>query len=231
LPNPLSREVLPGAIEPGRIHDLASKINDICRSATLDLAYRVGELVIAEIYQGNVDSWAREGTRNVSYRKLSQRADLLMSPSALCRAVAVYSLCERIGGRTTWRHLTASHLQEVLPLPSGQQERLLHAAEAERWPVARLREEVSKRRPARRRPRRPRLPKVMALLEAFRELVDDEVVAGLRADPEAPRALQELVADVQRSLERIEKALHGTTEGAPRASSEMRLKCVATKSD
>jgi hypothetical protein len=207
------------------MHDLASRINEICRTATLDLAYRVGELVIAELYEGNLDGWAREGTRSVSYRKLAQRPDLLMSPSALCRAVAVYSLCERMGGRATWRHLTASHLQEVIPLPSQQQERLLKVAEAERWPVARLRAEVSKRRPTRRRTSGSRIRKMVTLLKAFRGMVGEEVVAVLGEDPDASRDFYQLVSDVQRSLTEIQCALQGTPDERARISSEMRLKC------
>src|SRR4029077_13450288 len=66
------------------------------------------------------------------------------------------TLCERIGDRAGWRHLTASHLQEVLA-DRSHQERLLRAADEEHWSVSRLREEVSKQRPMTIRSRQPDL--------------------------------------------------------------------------
>ncbi len=217
----LSRDVDAAPVDPSRIGDVASRINDICRTATLDLAFRVGEIVIRELYDGSFDTWTQEGTRRPSYRKLAQRGDLLMSPSALCRAVAVYSLCERLGGRASWRHLTASHLQEVLSLPAAQQERLLNVAEAERWPVARLRAEVSKRRPTRRRTSRLRPARLVERLKEFLGMVDLEVLDGLEAS--ASEELSEVVGDVQRCLAEIESALQRAHGSA--MDSEKRLKC------
>ena len=126
---------------------LAGRINAMYREATLDVTYSIGELVIRELYEGELGLCGRQGTRRASYRRLAARGDLLLSPSALCRAVAIYVLCHRMGGRGSWRHLTASHIQEVLALEAPQQEHLLHAAEAEHWTVSRLRAEVQKRRP------------------------------------------------------------------------------------
>src|SRR2546423_10983013 len=103
-----------GAVTQEKLDDLTRRINAIYRRGTLDVVCAVGELVIHELYEGNVETWGRDGTRRTSYRKLSSRGDLLLSPSALCRAVAVYILCKRLGGRANWRNLTASHLQEVL---------------------------------------------------------------------------------------------------------------------
>jgi hypothetical protein len=55
-------------------------------------------------------------------------------------------LCRRLGGKDAWRHLSASHLQELLPLDAQNQERLSRIAETERWTVARVRAEVDKLR-------------------------------------------------------------------------------------
>lgn len=226
LDKALSARLDEAVVDQSRINLLASEINKICRTATLDLAYRVGELVIGELYGGSTDRWARQGTRSISYRKLAHRADLLMSPSALCRAVAVYTLCEKIGGRAAWQHLTASHLQEVLPLPPAQQERLLKVAEAERWPVARLRAEVSKRRPSRRRSGRSRLKKVMSLLKACQRAVNDEILFDVERG--AADELAELLTDVQRRIGAIQSALAAPRDAAVCAS-ETRLKCPTAK--
>jgi hypothetical protein len=221
----LSRAGEPALVDQRRIRDLAVKINEICRSATLDLAYRVGELVIQEIYEGSLEAWAEHGTRSISYRKLAHRGDLIMSPSALCRAVAVYTLCERFGGRESWRHLTASHLQEVLPLPVDQQERLLDIAEAEHWTVARLRAEVSKRRPPRRRGGKTGLAKVVGRLKSVLGMMDMDTLGDLEGVSSGE--LTEVLEDVQRRLAEIAGALHRSREQSKQ--SEMRLKCPGNK--
>jgi hypothetical protein len=125
------------------LEEVARQINEICRRATFDLAYEIGELIVRKLF-GNLSDWNRYGTRHPSYRQLARRGDLLLSPSGLCRSVGVYSICERLGGRGTWKHLSVSHLQEVLPLEDAEQERLLGMAENERWTVSRLRAEVRK---------------------------------------------------------------------------------------
>ncbi len=129
------------------VDELAARINALYRDASLDVTYAIGELVIRELFEGEVGLWGRDGTRRRSYRQLAARGDLVLSPSALCRAVAIYVLCARTGGRAAWRHLSTSHLQEVLALESPQQESLLRAADAQGWTVARLQAEVRKRRP------------------------------------------------------------------------------------
>src|SRR5262249_42992190 len=125
---------------------VARQVNEICRCATFDLSLRIGAVIINELYDGSIELWEKEGSRRPMYRKLAARGDLLLSPSGLCRAVAVHALCERLGGRARWRHLSTSHLQEILPLDRPQQERLIQIAEAERWTVAQLRSEVLRRR-------------------------------------------------------------------------------------
>jgi hypothetical protein len=191
-----------------RIDALARRINAVYRKATLEVVCAVGEMVILELYDGSIDTWGREGTRRASYRKLASRGDLLLSPSALCRAVAVFILCKRIGGRSHWRHLTASHIQEVLALEPSQQEHLLDAADVERWSVSRLRQEVHKQRTQSPRIRQRRLVNVIRDLttflakrqellvnpDALREL-DGETAEELR---EAVRQLSEQISNLQR---------------------------------
>src|SRR6266852_6521992 len=84
----------PRRLAANKIDELASRINEISREATLDWARSVGELVIHELFAGSVDAWRQEGRRQ-SYRKLAARSDLSVSPSSLWRAVGVYVLCER----------------------------------------------------------------------------------------------------------------------------------------
>ncbi len=196
--------------EGERLGRLAQRINAIYRGATLDVACAIGQLVIQELFQGNVAIWGHEGTRRPSYRMLAARGDLLLSPSALCRAVAVYALCERLGGRENWRHLTASHLQEVLALEMAQQERLLRSADAERWTVSRLRTEVSRQRPDARRGRARALAKTVRdlktlLFERHERLVDARAVAEL--DGRTADELRETVTLLRSRLEELDELL------------------------
>jgi hypothetical protein len=156
-------------VDQARLERLAQRINAMYRQATLEVTYSIGELVIGELYNGSISLWSQHGTHSLSYRKLAARGDLLLSPSALCRAVAIYALCERMGGRPAWRHLTASHLQEVLALESSDQEHLLVAADAEHWTVTKLRDEVRKRRPVGGRSRKRSLLKTVGKLREFLE--------------------------------------------------------------
>jgi len=131
------------------IGDVARDLNEICRTATIDLAYRVGQFVIQHLFQADAAMWEREGPKHHSYRSLAARGDLVLSPSALCRAVSIYTLVERLGGRERWRHLAATHFQEVLPIEPQAQRAMLILAEEQEWSVSRLRSEVAQRREGR----------------------------------------------------------------------------------
>jgi hypothetical protein len=200
-----------------KLDDLTRRINAIYRRGTLEVVCAVGELVILELYEGSVDTWGRDGTRRASYRKLAARGDLLLSPSALCRAVAVYILCERLGGPANWRHLTASHLQEVLALGPAQQENLLRAADVEHWSVSRLRVEVGKQRPQSSRSRQRRLMQAIRDLTTFLEkrrdaLMDAEALRQL--DGETADELRETVRQLSQQLTALQQLYASTGEPA-----------------
>ena len=209
--NAAGRQLAP--VDQDKIDNLAGRINAMYREATLDVTYSIGELVIKELYEGELTLWGRQGTRRASYRRLAVRGDLLLSPSALCRAVAIFVLCQRTGGRGSWRHLTASHLQEVLALEAPQQENLLHAAEAEHWTVSRLRAEVQKRRPNASRSKRPPIMRALAKLRA---LLDDN--QGILTDADSFRQLNEdaarecraTLAEVSSQLDALSRLLRET---------------------
>jgi hypothetical protein len=192
------------ARDQANLDDLAQRINALYRKATLDVACAIGKLIVDELYEGRVDLWCRDGTRRSSYRRLAARGDLLLSPSALCRAVAVHALCERLGGPTAWRHLTASHLQEVLALEGVQQERLLRAADTGNWTVSRLRAEAMKHRGT-RRSRRPRAKQTVEKLKAVLAQVQ-----GTLSDGDAVRQLDtEVVREIGSMLNDLESHLDG----------------------
>jgi hypothetical protein len=132
-------------------------LRQLCRSAAVDLSFQIGKLIIDLLFDGSVERWKSEGTRQVHYRELAKHPDLPLSASALCRSVGIYALCHDLGGHQQWQHIGTGHVQELLTLELPDQARLLEAAEQERWTVMRLRTEVAKLKPqgeGRRRPQR-----------------------------------------------------------------------------
>jgi hypothetical protein len=135
---PVASKVSPDAV----VEVLVRRLNGICRKVTLEFALTVGKTVIDDIYGGDICAWrSRDPTKEISVRKLVRHPLLPMSPGALYRSIAIYELCERIDVHA-WKHISSSHLRLVLPLPEPEQVRLLHLAEANKWSVRRLDEEV-----------------------------------------------------------------------------------------
>jgi hypothetical protein len=211
-----------GKSEPD-LEGLAQRINDVCRSATLDLVFRVGELVIEELFERSIQLWERSGVRAGSYRALAARGDLMLSASALCRAVGVYALVERLGGRARWSHLTASHFQEALSLEGESQDALLQVAEEQHWPVARLRAEAR----LHRRPRDNRvaalqvgpLQRIRASLAAYQARVSRLDFGGL--DNKRLQAVRQAVREVHETLVELEDLLSTGHDPQPRCASDI----------
>jgi hypothetical protein len=199
-------------IEPTKLDEIAARVNALSQRAALDLAYAVGELIIRELYGGSLDAWGEQGTRRASYRQLIARTDLVLTPIALCRAIGVYTLCERHGGKTRWASLSVSHLHEVLALKPIEQDRLLQLAEADHWSVARLRAEIRRSR-RKKRQRAPNIRKVLRAVQAFvREgnafVYDPKKMR--RLDKETLDEVNRTIVVLQRELELMSRALRET---------------------
>jgi len=202
-------EMQSAGVSSGSQDDLARELNEICRSATFDLVFRIGQLVIQRVFNADQSAWERGGPRRRSYRALAARPDLALSASALCRAVSIYVLVERLGGRSQLQHLGASHLQEVLPLAFDSQRELLTRANQERWSVSRLRSEARRQRRDRRLPAPRRTARALRRLA---ERVADQTKA-LQATPGADVCGSSVVElklaceQLRRELQTIERAL------------------------
>jgi hypothetical protein len=128
---------------PREVIDLVvKKLYQITRETTLDYSIRVGSLIIHYFYAGDMKTWRRKGPKTHSFRALASHPELPMSASTLYRCVAVYELCERLGVVNKWNRITVSHLRLVLRLDEPDQQRLLSAANSERWSVQRLQTEA-----------------------------------------------------------------------------------------
>jgi hypothetical protein len=142
-PTPFSGPAADETISQTSVERLVLQLNALCKSATLNFALSVGNVVVANLYCGDLDRWrSRNPNKDYSLRKLAKHPALPMSPNALYRCIAIFEVCERLGIRS-WKHVSTSHVRLVLPLPLGEQAKLLEAAEANRWPARRLDDEVA----------------------------------------------------------------------------------------
>jgi hypothetical protein len=125
------------------LHRLVLQLNAVCKSATLRFALSIGELVIHDLYGGNLELWrSRDPYKQHSMRKLARHPDLAMHPSMLYRSVAIYEVSERLGIRS-WSHVSSTHIRIVLPLVQEEQTRLLIETATHRWSTARLEREAA----------------------------------------------------------------------------------------
>jgi hypothetical protein len=204
---------------PDELDCLIDKLNEVCRTASLGLALKVGELIIKTLYNGDMESWERPGTSHVSYRALAAREDLLLSASALCRAVSIYALVERLGGSGRWRYITASHFQEVLALPKPEQERFLILADSEHWAVSHLREAIKARPSASAAAGRRG---TVRAVRRFGSLLSKHLGALLESD--ATNVDSAELAELQQRIEALLRNLEGSATPAahqPRTKSDI----------
>jgi hypothetical protein len=208
------------------VDDVVLRLNDICKTATLDFAMSVGRLIIDSIYGGDLARWRSRGVKVASFRALANHPDLPMSAASLYRSVAIFELCERLGIRD-WKHVSTSHMRLVLPLSIDDQGRLLRAAEEYRWPVRRLEEEIAsvERPPARAgrggRPKRTRLKSTLRRLEQCVDLsgkfsgTDDP-----SSDPSPQSALEivQLMARLKHACSVLERSVSRHLPEAPDSS-------------
>jgi hypothetical protein len=121
-----------------QVEQIVNEINGICRTSSLEFALRVGAVIIFNFYDGDTKAWRDRGPKLHSFRRLATHPDLLVSPGALYRCVAVFELCDRLRAPSRWRRLGASHLRAVLGVPHDRQESLLALANEQRWSVQHL---------------------------------------------------------------------------------------------
>jgi hypothetical protein len=203
---------------------LAQRVNEICRSATLDLAFKIGKIIIQELFADSTRMWERGGGRTHSYRALASRGDLALSASALCRAVSVYVLVEQLGGRERFCHLGTSHFQEVLALPPATKEALLLEAEEGRWTVSRLRAEAEPFRVMRAGGSADlcarSLQRLATQLASSRERFGQLASATLPS--ESLSRVREAAQSLRSELDEFEALLEGSREARPLYESDIR---------
>jgi len=167
-------------VSSDEIEIVVAHIKRLGRNASLEFALRVGAVIIHYFYGGDTEAWRRRGPKTVSFRRLAQHPELPLSPGSLYRSVALFELCERLRAPSRWEHLGASHLRLVLGLPESIQEKLLAAANTQRWSVKALKEHVTLEKSGRpnRGGRRTQPAILRSLMSARRCLADSQVLMG-----------------------------------------------------
>lgn len=178
---------------------VVAHIKRLARTASLEFTLRVGAVIIHHFYDGNADAWRSRGPKTASFRRLAEHPDLPLSPGSLYRCVALYELCDRLNAAARWEHLGASHLRLVLGLAPTTQEKLLATANAKRWTVKVLQQQVLLERSARlTRGGRRAEPPITKSLISVRKCLDEyrEVIGRI-----GPLSVQ----DLERSLLLVEE--------------------------
>jgi hypothetical protein len=203
---------------------VVAHIKRLARIASLEFALRVGAVIIHHFYEGDAEAWRSRGPKTASFRRLAEHPDLPLSPGSLYRCVALYELCDRLNAPSRWEHLGASHLRLVIGLPPPTQEKLLATANAKRWTVKVLHQEVLLEKAARltRGGRRAQTPLTRSLM-SVRKCLDDyrDVIerTGQLSLSDLERSLQ-LVEETRTYLECLSQSLRAAAGSANDGSGE-----------
>jgi hypothetical protein len=81
----------------------------------------VAQVLIDEFAGGDIEVFRRRCHRNISYRKLAAREDLLLSAATLNRSVAILAQVRRLPDELAWA-LSETHHQVLLPVPDPDAE-------------------------------------------------------------------------------------------------------------
>lgn len=132
-PSPGAKAPSLGSAVDEVIDGVVSTLATLVRGAGIEMALKIGEIVVEGIYGGDLDALRKRGPKDTSLRRLAAHPRLPFAPATLWRSVAVYELVRRMPGLAKTKHLGVAHLRAALGLPQNVQERLLKAAETERW--------------------------------------------------------------------------------------------------
>jgi hypothetical protein len=191
---------------PEHIEQVVNELNGICRTSSLEFALKVGAVIIHNFYDGDTNAWRDRGPKVHSFRRLAEHPDLLISPGALYRCVAVFELCDRLRAPSRWRRLGASHLRAVIGLPAEKQEALLTSANEQRWSVQLLNAKAQALREGRsrggRRAQSPLVKNLRALEQRLRDCESalEQIDSTTSVDTE--KSMQ-LLTDLGTSLEQV----------------------------
>jgi hypothetical protein len=219
--SPLPHGSFPKSPDRERLDELAARLAEQGKDASVDQALEIGRMVLDTLYGGDLLAWRSRAAKAHSLRALARRDDLSVSSSGLYRAVALYELAQNLGGLERWSALGISHLRLVLGLPIAEQRRLLDAAVIHAWTVAELEREataVRKRGPEQLgRGGRPRLPRFVKSVNRLRKAAEGaelfaDVEAAAAMSPEQLAEIRDVLATIRVRCETLDHALERFAE-------------------
>lgn len=220
-------EVRAPVVSMGVVNELVKKLTALTNKAGVDLSYDIGNLVVQDLFEGDVELLHKTGPKAKSLRQLLSHPRLPFNASSLTRAIKTYEILVRSPFLREMEQLGVSHFAVVQSLPPAQQDRLLTQAAEKGWTVRVLAEKAAKLREGEKGslPGRPALPAGLKAIHqmqralrqegeklpdaAFVEKLDDD---GLLAVHEELIEVQEWCAQVAALLKKRLTVVQG--EGA-----------------
>jgi hypothetical protein len=208
-------EALAPVVDDQLISSVYEEIRSLQRDATIELAVKMGELIVKRFYGGRLDAWREHGPKESSLRKLASRFEddeSGMSAAGIYRVVAIYELDQRLGVSSR-KQLTVTHIRAVLGLPPAEQKKLLEQAESKGWTTRQLEDKAAGVRKREGDGRgRPPLPAFVKTANWLGKLVEQEDSFGdLDAlegmDEDAVEATARKVSSMRQKLEELEQTL------------------------
>lgn len=177
---------------------IVRKVNEIYVTRGLQTALQIGELLIEQIFDGDLSACRDRGRSHPSFRRLAEREDLRPSASFLWTSCAVVEQVAQLPAEVALS-LPLSHHRLLLPVRDVEQkvELAVQATKAElsRREFATQVTAAIEREPRRSRGGRPRLP---AMIKGLRRLRD--AVVMLRSEAIDAAAIDRATADSARDV-------------------------------
>jgi hypothetical protein len=207
-------ELLPAPVPEPVIDAVFDEIRQLHRGASVELWLRIGELILRNFYEGDLEQWRERGPKDSSFRSLAAKfEDGDISATRLSRMVGVYALGQRFGVAAL-QQLSTSHLVAVLGLEEEDQRRLIAQATLEGLSTRQLQEAATALRDKQRGGGRRPLPAFVKSIRKMGRMLQEEEssFAGLDQvealdQAEAKRLYEALVA-MKARCETLQLALH-----------------------
>ncbi len=185
-------------MDPNKIDHVVERMGNIPSGAPLAYALDLGELVTAELLNGQVEGWRTSGPLCAALRRLAIDPRLPVSESSLYRAVHVHEVRVRRGHVDV--RLSLGHLRAVSGLPGPLQDRLLEESIRDNL---RAREVETLARFHRRRIHGSRGSPVLGTLRRLATRLDrlDPAIPGHRVE------LRKVLARIRQRVSQLERDL------------------------
>ena len=207
-------ELLPAPVPEPVIDAVFEEIRTLHRGATVELWLQIGELILRNFFDGDLEQWRERGPKDSSFRRLAEKfQDGEISAARLSRMVGVYALGQRFGV-VALQQLSTTHLSAVLGLSEEDQLRLIVQATEQQLSTRQLQEEAAALREKQGTGGRRPLPAFVKSIRQMERMLEaeDSSFAGLdqveRLDQAEAKRLYEALTAMKARCESLQLALH-----------------------